>query len=151
VAESWAPSLEQVAGHIPTRTRDASQPGSDTMLVTFTASTTPTNEQAGRHIASACAEVGAAVAAVGGTIPETPTFLPKLAAHAAALRAAADIELAFPDRQADVSVYEQLDQRAKDALERLLEAIDDRGGEAEGSLLPRYVFPVPPWWGDHDL
>ncbi|MFD1547012.1 hypothetical protein [Nonomuraea guangzhouensis] len=148
MAESWQPTLEQVADHIPTRTRDANAPSSDTMLATFNGSTTPTDEQATRHIKAAVVEV---LGAVGGTIPATPAFLAGLASEAAALRAAADIELAYPDRVADVSVFEQLDQRAKDVLQRLIDAINDQGSGPEGSLLPVWAMPEPVWYGDYPL
>jgi len=148
VAEPWTPSLEQVADHISTRSRDTTTPGSDALLGTFNATTTPTGEQAGRVIASA---VGVVLGAVGGTVPASPAYLAVMAGYAASLRAAADIELAYPDRDADVSVYEQLDQRAKDTLERLIEAINDAGSGTEGSLLPQYAFPDPPSWGDYPL
>ena len=149
MAEPWQPTLEQVADHIPTRTRStAAAPGDDTLLGTFNASTTPTDEQAARKILAAVAEV---LAAVGGTIPATPSYLASLASEAAALRAAADIELAYPDRQADVSVFEQLDQRAKDALQRLIDAINDQGSGPEGSLLPVWAMPEPVWYGDYPL
>lgn len=148
MAETWQPTLEQVADHIPTRTRDSTTPGSDALLGTFNASTTPTDEQAARKILAAVAEV---LAAVGGTIPATPTYLASLASEAAALRAAADIELAYPDRDADVQVFAQLDQRAKDALQRLIDAVNDQGSGPEGSLLPQWAFPEPVWYGDEPL
>ncbi|MFB4275733.1 hypothetical protein ACBJ59_10610 [Nonomuraea sp. MTCD27] len=148
MAEAWAPLLEQVADHIPTRTRDKDTPSDDTLLGTFNASTTPTGEQAQRHINAACREV---LAAIGGTLPATPTFLPGMATDAAALRAAATIELAYPDRQADVSVYEQLNTRADAALQRLIDAVNDQGSGTEGSLLPVWAMPDPPWWGDYPL
>ncbi|MFI7468139.1 hypothetical protein [Nonomuraea sp. NPDC049646] len=147
MAESWAPTLEQVADHIPTRTRSAATPGSDTLLGTFSASTTPTDEQATRHIRYACSEVLAAI----GSLPPTPTHLAELAAEAAALRAAADIELAYPRRQADVSVYEQLNARAVAALQRLIDAVNDAGSGPEGSLLPQWSMPLPGWPGDYPL
>lgn len=145
---TWAPTLEHVADHIPTRTRDKTATGDDSLLMTFTANTTPTNEQAQRHIALAVDEV---LAAIGGTLPATPIYLTGLATKAAALRAAADIELAYPDRNADVSVFEQLDQRAKDALQRLIDACNDAGGGTEGSLVPVYSFPDPALYGDYPL
>lgn len=148
MAEPWTPSLEQVADHIPTRTRDATAPGSDALLGTFNSQTTPTDEQANRRIRRAVAEV---LARVGGTIPTTPGHLYTLATDAAALRAAADIELAYPDRQADVSVYEQLDQRAKDALAALVQAVNDAGAGTAGSLLPVWSMPDPPVYGDYPL
>ncbi len=145
---SWTPSLEQVADHIPTRTRDAATPGDTALLGTFSSVTEPTDEQARRHIAAAVAEV---LAAVGGSVPATPTFLYELASEAAALRAAADIELAYPNRNADVDRFPQLDQRAKDALQRLVDAVNDAGSGPEGVLLPVYAFPDPPWHGDYPL
>lgn len=151
MAELWAPSLEQVADHIPTRTRPVSPPGATEYLNTFTAQTTPTDEQAGRRIAAAVVEVQGAVASIAATIPTTPDWLPKLASEAAALRAAAMIELAYPDRDADVEVYTQLDQRATAALQRLLDALANTDTGTEGSLLPQYEFPDPVWWGDYPL
>lgn len=148
---SWAPSLEQVADHIPTRTRPIEPPGSTEYLNTFTAQTTPTDEQARRRITAGVVEVLGAVAAISGTIPATPDYLPKLASEAAALRAAALIELAYPDRDADVNVYEQLNQRADAALQRLLDAITNQDPGTEGSLLPQSEFPDPPWYGDYPL
>ncbi|GAA3027247.1 hypothetical protein [Streptosporangium longisporum] len=147
MAESWSPTLEDVAGFIPTRTRDASKPGSDTLLGTFTTDTTPTDEQATRTIRAAAAHVLGAT----GPIPAAPEHLSILASTAAALRAAADIELAFPDSDADVQVYEQLNRRAEEALQQLVDAVNDAGSGPEGSLLPVWVMPEGPWWGDYPL
>ncbi|MET8866531.1 hypothetical protein ABZW11_26635 [Nonomuraea sp. NPDC004580] len=148
MAEPWTPSLEQVADHIPTRTRNASTPGDTSLLGTFTAQTEPTDEQTRRHIAAACVEV---LGAVGGTVPDTPAFLAGLAGEAAALRAAADIELAYPNRNADADRFAQLDQRAKNALQRLIDAVNDAGSGPEGGLSPQWAFPDPPWYGDYPL
>ncbi|MCK2219700.1 hypothetical protein MF672_038780 [Actinomadura sp. ATCC 31491] len=148
MAELWTPTLEQVADHIPTRTRNAASPGDTALSGTFSAQTEPTDEQARRHIAAAVAEV---LGAVGGAVPTAPTFLYHLASEAAALRAAADIELAYPNRNADADRFPQLDQRAKDALDRLKQAMDDQGSGTEGSLLPQWAFPEPAWYGDYPL
>lgn len=147
MAEPWTPRLEQVADHIPTRTRDAAAAGDTALLGTFTSATEPTDEQARRHIAAAVVEV---LGAVGGIVPATPTFLHHLASEAAALRAAADIELAFPNRNADADRFAQLDQRAKDALQRLLDAIGDQGSGPD-VLMPQWAFPDPVWYGDEPL
>lgn len=143
MAEPWAPTLEEVAGHIPTRTRDNAHPGSDAFTGTFSDSTTPTETQAQRITDAAVATVAAAVSHV------TPALEP-LARDAAGWRAAADIELAYPQRDADVSVYQQLDARAKDALTRLLEVAEEQGGGPDATL-PYWEFPEPAWWGDYDL
>lgn len=148
MAETWTPTLEQVADHIPTRTRDSTQPGDTTLLGTFTAATEPTDEQARRHIAAACSEL---LGAIGGALPALPSFLAGLASEAAALRAAADIELGYPNRNADSDRWTQLDQRAKDLLQRLIDAVNDQGKGPEGSLLPVWAMPDPPWWGDYPL
>lgn len=133
--EPWAPSLEEVAGHIPTRTRDAATPGSDAFTGTFSSTTTPTESQAQRI-------TDAAVATVAGAVGTITTKLEPLARDAAGWRAAADIELAYPQREADVTVYEQLNDRAKDALARLLEVAGEQGGGPD-ALLPVWCFPEP--------
>jgi hypothetical protein len=134
--EPWAPSLEEVAGHIPTRTRDGATPGSDALTNTFSDTTTPTESQAQRITDAAVATVAGAV----GTI--ITTKLEPLARDAAGWRAAADIELAYPQREADVSFYTQLDDRAKLALARLLETAGEQGGGPD-ALLPVWCFPEP--------
>ncbi|MDX3100449.1 hypothetical protein [Nonomuraea angiospora] len=149
MAEPWTPSLEMVADHIPTRTRPIEPPGETRYLNTFTSETTPTDVQAQRRIEDAVVTV---LAAVGGVVPAAPMFLSILAREAAALRAAADIEIAYPDRDADVAVYEQLNELANAKLERLVQAINDQGhGTSGSSLLPVWSMPEPPWWGDYLL
>jgi len=148
MAEPWEPSLERVADHIPTRTRDNTTPGSDVLLNTFNDRTTPTAEGAQRRITSAAAEV---LAGAGGTIPATPPHLRQLASEAAALRAAAAIELAYRDRDADVQVAEQLDRRATAALDRLIAAVNDSGSGTDGALLPVWSMPDPVPYGDTPL
>lgn len=143
MAETWAPSLEEVAGHIPTRTRDNARPGSDALTGTFSTGTTPTQEQAQRITTAAVATVKAAVGSV-------TAVLEPLARDAAGWRAAADIELAYPQRDADTSVYTQLDERAKLALARLIEVAGEQGGGSEATL-PVWAFPDPAWYGDVDL
>jgi hypothetical protein len=133
--ETWAPNLEEVAGHIPTRTRDAADPGSDALTGTFSDTTTPTESQAQRI-------TDAAVATVAGAVGVVTTKLEPLARDAAGWRAAADIELAYPSREADVTVYDQLNARAKDALARLLEVAGEQGGGPD-ALLPVWCFPEP--------
>lgn len=135
MTETWAPSLEEVAGHIPTRTRDASTPGSDAFSNTFSATTTPTEDQAQRI-------TNAATATVKGAVGVVTALLEPLARDAAGWRAAADIELAYPQREADVSVYQQLDDRAKLALARLLETAEEQGG-GQVATLPVWAFPDP--------
>jgi hypothetical protein len=76
------------------------------------------------------------------------------ARSAAAWRAAADIELAYPDRDADLRIYVLLDQRAKDALAQLVIRIK-LGGESivaddAGVGEPVWSALDPPRWADRD-
>jgi hypothetical protein len=164
VPEAWAPSLSDVAKHIPSRTRDTRTPGSDKQLGTFTSATTPTQEQAQSAIDDAVAGVLGAV----GALPMSPPASDQIAVaarSAAEWRAAADIELAYPNRDADVRVAAVLDQRAKDALATLIKALAS-GAESGPDTLP--VWQSPPvfdrpfggpfggpsaiaWWGDTNL
>jgi hypothetical protein len=146
VAEPWAPSLADVGGKIPTRTRPADPPDGDP-LGTFTEETMPTAAMVEPIIDGAVAQVRHAV----GTVPSTPETLYDLARDAAAWRAAADVELAWPERDADLrEVYDRLDARAKLALQALIDACEDAGTGADGGL-PVWAFPEPVPWGDQDL
>jgi hypothetical protein len=142
---SWAPTLDGVARHIPTRTRDTRTPGKTTLAGTFTEATTPTAEQAQQDLDAA---VRAIIAEVGD-LPASPA-IEAVARDAAEWRAAADIEVAYPDRSADVAVARDLDARAKDALARLKVALTEAGaGQVEDS--PQWAFPEPVPWGDEYL
>lgn len=156
MAESWAPSLADVGRRIPTRTRDTKTPGSDRLLGTFTSATTPTTEQAQAAIDDAVA----GVLSVVGALPVSPPASDQIAVaarSAAEWRAAADIEVAYPNRDADVRLAAMLDQRAKDALATLLKAIST-GAESGPDTLPVWQSPPtfdrrldPTWWGDLNL
>lgn len=136
----WAPGLADVARHVPTRTRDSATPGSDRLLGTFTATTTPTAEQAQ-------AVIDAAVATISGVYGAIPTSLGDLARDAAEWRAAADIEYAYPDRSADVQVARDLDARAQLSDKALAAAIAGAGAGL-ADLVPEWQFPAPPPWAD---
>jgi hypothetical protein len=150
MAEAWAPSLDDVARHIPRRTRDATVPGSDRMLGTFTPNTTPTDGQAQAVID----EVVAGIVAEYGPLPASPPASDQIAARsAAAWRAAADIEIAYPNRDADVSVYAELDKRAVEAMETYL-AVLEAAGAGTVDVLPSWAAPDPVGiapWGDVNL
>lgn len=149
---SWAPTLRDVADHIPTRTRPTAEygPGSG-MLGTFTPATTPTDEQAGRLVRRATAWVAAAL---GRPVPAPAVVI---ASAAAALRAAYWVELAYPERDADVAVYDRLRDEAAQSLTdaralitSLGAPVPDLGGAAGPGPddLVRYSFPPPPRWAD---
>lgn len=146
MAEVWAPTVADVAKYIPTRTRDTTTPGSDALLNTFTPNTTPTGSQAQSIIDDA---VGGVVSVVG-ELPASPPADPEIysqARVAAAIRAAADIEMAYPNRDADVSVAVLLGQRAALALAQLQQALSVLvGGPVD--LLPSWQMPLPETWGE---
>lgn len=150
MAESWAPAVDDVARHIPTRTRDTRNPGSDTLLGTFNSSTTPTADQAQAVIDSAVNGILSAV----GDMPTSPAEAVQrcqgAARSAAEWRAAADIEIAYPVRDADVRLFAQLDQRAKDELATLKLAMQqENAGTVD--VLPYWQMPDPPPWADQYL
>jgi len=139
---AWAPSLADVARHIPTRTRDFATPGSDRLLGTFSERTTPTAEQAQSDLDAAVRAITAEV----GDIPASDV-VEAAARDAAEWRAAADIELAYPNRDATVQVARDLDARAKDALARLKTVLAEAGSGLVEAV-PVWAFPDPPAWGD---
>jgi len=145
MAEAWAPTLDDVARHIPTRTRDTKTPGSAALLGTFTASTTPTADQAQAHIDAAVL----GILSQTGTLDITDAGLLAQARVAAEWRSAADIEIAYPNRDADVAVYSQLDARAKYELAMLLRRLQAQG-EGEPASVPYWSAPDPPPYADMD-
>ncbi len=144
--EPWAPGLADVARHVPQRTRDTKTPGSDRLLMTFNANTTPTDAQAMQLIDDTVGTLESQV----GDIPNVLTQHPDAAIAMRVWvewRAAADIEIAYPNRDADVRVYDQLNARADKAWHALEEALNtsDVGASANE---PQWAFPLPAPWGD---
>lgn len=139
-AAAWAPTLADVARHIPTRTRDTQTPGSDAMLGTFTAETTPTDEQAQEFIDQSVQWVVGNCGALPGNLTSTDDLWIN-ARTAAEWRAAADIEIAFPmNRDPDVRLFQVMDQRAKDALATVRSAMQGEGvGQVD--LVPYWSMP----------
>jgi hypothetical protein len=68
---------------------------------------------------------------------------------AVAWRAAADIELGYPNRDADIHVYDQLDARAKWELSQLLLRLQALG-EGTPMSAPAWSAPDPPVYADKD-
>lgn len=141
MAYTWAPALTDVAAHIPTRTLPADQPGVDTPTGTFSASTTPNDIQAQVLITFATEYVANKVGIV-----QAATL--NLAKAAAAARAAALIELAYPIRDNDKNTADALTALADTMLETLLAANTDAGGVPAGTNLPQWSFLQAPPWGD---
>jgi hypothetical protein len=139
----WTPALTDVADCIPTRTVDLTSPGSDTLLGTFSNKTQPDDVSVQRII-------DRAVDGIQSVVPTIPSTVYDLAKSAAAWRAAADVELAYPERNADVNVYTQLDSRAKLELDRLIQAAESSGGGVIATN-PVWSFPPPVPWGNDYL
>ena len=88
------------------------------------------------------------VAAMAGIVQTSTVTLAK---SAAAVRAAAMVELAYPERDEDVSVADALNALADELLTALVAANTVAGGAPTtpaGSSLPQYSFPDPVAWGD---
>lgn len=147
MSETWAPVLDDVARHIPRRTRDTRTPGSDQVLGTFTPDTTPTDAQAQGLIDAACNAVLSAAGPVPAVGQPNYQLVQSAARTAAEWRAAADIEIAYPNRDADVAVAAVLDQRAKDALATLI-AVMAQTQTGTIDVFPLWMSPDPPPWAD---
>lgn len=145
MAEVWAPALNDVARLILTRTRNTTDPGSDQLLGTFTADTTPDNGQAQSAIDNAVL----GLLSETGALDPTDRNLLAQARVAAAWRAAADIELMDPNRDADLNSYTQLDARAKYELSLLMRRLQAQG-EGYAESVPFWSAPDPPPYADMD-
>jgi hypothetical protein len=118
-------------------------PGSDKLLGTFTDSTTPNASQAQAVID----QVVGVLPADTGPLPATKPDVLVAARTACEWRAAADIEIAYPNRDADVQVYAQLNQRAADSYSLLLRVLSEAGA-GQADTVPSWGFPPPVRWGD---
>lgn len=144
--EPWAPSLADCARHCPTRTRDTKSPGSDTLLNTFNANTTPNDTQVQQMIDDTVAALEAQVGDMPSVTAQHPDLSVALRQYVE-WRVAADIELAYPNRDADVRVYDQMNARADAALAVVTAGltVSDVGASATD---PQWAFPDPPPYAD---
>jgi hypothetical protein len=144
---AWEPALTHVAAHIPTRTRAVGV--DDTYLMTFTADTTPTGDTVAVLIGHACARV---LASVGTPVVSAAYPACQLAAS---LLAAYWVELGYPERDADVAVYDRL----RGDFEKAIAAAQAVNAAAGGGLdvdptpedarpLTQYSFPDPVPYAD---
>lgn len=140
---SWAPTREHVADYVTSRTVDTDTPGDDAPTGTFFEHTYPTGDQVDRLIASATAWV------LNVTGPVV-TDLEGTARDAAALRAAALVEMSYPERDADVEVANVLLEQALAARTELAAANRAAGGVGVGTAAtPLGCFPdAAIWTGD---
>lgn len=149
LAPGWSPSLAHVAAHIPTRTRAV---GTDnTYLMTFTPDTTPTGESVAVVIGHACAWVASAAG-----LPVVAAAFPACQL-AASLWAAYWVEIGYPERDADVAVYDRLRDDAEAATVSAAAVNVAAGGGAtvdptpgDAHLLTVYAFPEVPAYAETD-
>jgi len=127
----WTPFLSEVGDYIPSKTRDIT-PGSDVILGTFNGLTHPDDGQAQRMLDKACTGI---LSLLGSVSPSEYAQ----AGAVAAIRAAADIELAWPERAADLAMYTALSARYQVEWEKLDEL---------SANVPVYSFPDAPPWKD---
>jgi hypothetical protein len=140
---SWSPFLSDVADHVPFLTIDTTVPGSQLYLGTFTGYTSPTDEQAQRHIDQAVAVVGAGFGTLTGT-------LPRMARSVAAVWAAASLCRAFARDAETRAIANDLTMAAKADLKVLQDAVENAGSSTL-SAVPVLIAPEPVAWGDYYL
>lgn len=138
---AWSPFLSDVADHVPFLTIDPTTPGSQVYLGTFTGYTSPTDEQAQRHIDAAVAIVGAGFAAT------LTGALPRMARAVAAIWAAATLCRAFA-RDADTRALAEALARQASVDLKVLQAAVDNANEDDLSAAPVLIAPSPVPWGD---
>jgi hypothetical protein len=137
---TWSPFLSDVADHVPFLTISQSAPGSQVYLGTFTGDTSPTDEQAQRHVDQAVAIVGAGFSTLTGQ-------LPRMARAVAAVWAAATLALAFARDQTGRDIAAALRATAAADLKVLQGAVEN-SGESTLNALPVLNAPPPVPWGD---
>ena len=139
----WSPFLSYVADHVPYLTIDPTVPGSQVYLGTFTGYTSPTDEQAQRHIDRAVSIVGAGFTTLTGD-------LPAMARSVAAIWAAATLCRAFARDAETVARAADLMRQAQADLKVLQTAVDN-ASESTSNALPVLMAPDPVPWGDDYL
>jgi hypothetical protein len=136
----WSPFLSDVADHVPFLTLDTTVPGSQVWLGTFTGNTSPTDEQAQRHIDQAVSLVGAGFSTLSGA-------LPRMARTVAAMFAAASLSRAFGRSADERAIADSIERQARVELKTLQTAVDNAGSDTL-SARPVMYTPDPVPWGD---
>jgi hypothetical protein len=137
---AWSPFLSDVADHVPFLTIDQASPGDQIYLGTFTGYTSPTDEQAQRHIDIAVSVVGAGFGTLTGA-------LPRMARSVAAIWAAASLCRAFARDSDTRTLADALGQQATADLKILQTAVDNASENALNPV-PVLIAPTPVPWGD---
>ena len=150
MAAPWAPTVREVAAHIPSRTRQVgtdTAPGDNQPAHTFNDATEPTGETVQSLIDRAVATV------TGRTGTPIAEIAYPVASAAAALWAAYWVELGWPERDGDVQVWAQLRADAEAVTASAL-AVNVGGGtsgpdsDAVPALLAAHALQPPPGWAD---
>lgn len=139
----WSPFLSEVADFVPWLTVSTITPGDQTYLGTFNGNTSPTDEQAQRHVDAAAAFVGAGF----GTLTTT---LQDMARTVTAMWAASTLALAFARNAEDRATAAALERQAASSLKSLQAAADNAGAD-NLSAVPVMYAPAPVWYGDLPL
>lgn len=137
---AWSPFLSDVADQVPFLTIDPTTPGSQVYLGTFTGYTSPTDEQAQRHIDRAVSIVGAGFGTLTGA-------LPGMARSVAAIWAASTLARAFARDDSTRQIADALSKQAQVDLKVLQAAVDNAGADALDAQ-PVLIAPTPVPWGD---
>lgn len=145
---AWTPFLSDVADYVAYLTVDATTPGSQVYLGTFTGSTVPADEQVQRIIDREVAVVASLT--VGTT--DMPLALHPLAQSVVALRAASIIARTYMrTNEQDLRFASTLDAWAASALDALIAAVGELGGGPGAGPAPVGYFPDAPYWQDQYL
>lgn len=145
---TWTPGRSRVANYLPGRTL-VRQAGANVPAWTFDSTTNPPGVVVDRLIADAVAWVQTVTGPIHDSLGEA-------AAACAAIFAASNVELGYPDRDSGVkttgrSVAEDLYRRAlalRDDLVRANASAGEPPVDAGSQLLPSFAFPAPVPWGD---
>lgn len=146
---SWTPTRQRVASYVPSRPLVPVADGRNVDLMTFDETTRPTGGQVDQLIVDAVNWVTDETGALDSSLFESATAC-------AAIRAAAFVELGYPERNDPMkstanTTSDRLFKQAEQMLARLAarnEAITGTDPAIPAPLLPLYSFPDPPAWGD---
>jgi len=134
----WVPSLREVADYVPSRTVPIDTAADDPKM-TFDTTTRPNGESVARLIKAAVGWVTATCGTIDSSLYDT-------AQSVAAIRAAALVEMSYPERDGDTNVSNilllQADNALK-ALEKRNEILTDTSNDPTANLLPDWSFPDP--------
>lgn len=149
---TWAPTLSRVAAYVPSRPLVPTPDGRNIDLGTWTSDTRPTDVQAGVLIMDAVNWVTDATGSLDVSLGQS-------ANACAAIRAAAFIELGYPERDSTgKGVANTTSDRLFRQSEQMLKALVDRNRAITGTdgddpeavfeIAPAYNLPAPSRWGD---